>query len=224
MHKTLIIILSLISNFVFAQFISISKVEKTSNNNDKFLYHINPEITNADYLGEIEVEGFTNHDAEVFSQVYKKAKTFGANAFAIKKQETIDSGLQKFDPSHYILSMYYIAESPREDNAVYIISSSEKVQDIVVDGKKISVQPRSYIKKQLKDGEVSSISTGKFLGSKIMLASKQNQPVQYFQIVPGGIHADRSGVQGGLNLKSGDIILLEKSYAQFLTAIYQEQK
>ena len=37
------------------------------------------------------------------------------------------------------------------------------------------------------------------------------------------VKPDTSGV-GGLNLKSGDIIGLEKSYAEFLSAIYKEQK
>ena len=35
--------------------------------------------------------------------------------------------------------------------------------------------------------------------------------------------ADETG-QGGLNIKSGDIIGLERSYANFLSVIYQQQK
>lgn len=221
MHKTLIIILSLLSQLAFAQLVTINKVVKTHENNDRYLYKINPESTNAEFLGEIEVQGFSKDDAEVFSQIYKKAKTFGANSFALKKTENIDGSVAAFNPANYILNLYYTPEVPKDDNAVYIITSSAKPQVVVLNNTKIRMQPRTYLKTELKPGETGSVSTGKFLGSKIMLAAKDGQPAQYFQILPAGLRADQSGA-GGLNLKSGDIILLEKSYGQFLTAIYAE--
>ena len=212
----------LVATTLSAQYITLSKAVKTSDSKDKFFYKVNPETDNAEYLGEIEVQGFSKDDPEVFSQIYKKAKTIGANAFSLKLAEDLDGNI-KFNPEHYFINLYHTTTLPKEENTVYIISSSNKEQKIKINNKTVKIQPRAFFKLQLQPTEVQSISTGKLLGSKILLSQKQGQPAQYFQILPAGIRADHVGM-GGLNLKSGDIILLEKSYAQFLTTIYTEQK
>ena len=72
----------------------------------------------------------------------------------------------------------------------------------------------------LLPGEVYSISTRKLLGSTIKLTAQNNQPVQYFQISGFGVNTNQNGTPG-VNLKSGDIVRLEQSYAQFITTIYE---
>ncbi len=220
MKKYTLFIFAFIINTISAQYITLSKAEKTNDNKDKFLYKINPSNTPAEYLGEIEVQGFSQNDAEVFSQIYKKAKTIGANSFSIKQTENLD-GLYAFNPDHYYINLYYAPVIPKRENTVYILTSSSRPQKIKFNNQTIKLQPRTFLKQQLQDKV--SISTGKLLGSKIILSPKKNQLEQYFQIIPTGVRADHLG-QGGLNLKSGDIILLEKSYAQFLTSIYKEHK
>jgi hypothetical protein len=54
-------------------------------------------------------------------------------------------------------------------------------------------------------------------------SAKGREDTLYFQISSVKVKPDTSGV-GGLNLKSGDIIGLEKSYAEFLSLIYKEEK
>lgn len=222
MNKLFSVALLCFSLFCPAQFITLSKIETFVQNNDKFLYQINPS-QQATYLGEVEVDGFSNNDAVVFSKIYEKAKSIGANAFAYQPSSTIsETEKSTFNPSHYKLSLYHTNDFPKEDNTVYIIAGGSKPQKINISGQNITLQPRSYIKMQLT--APIYVTTRKILGARINLTPKEGQPVQYFQISAFKISSDKSGYQGGLNIKSGDIIGIEKSYAQFLTTIYKEQK
>ena len=118
--------------------------------------------------------------------------------------------------------MYYLPSSdfPKEDNTVYFISSPYKKQTISINKEKIVFEPRTFTELKLAPGEIYTISTRKLLGSSIKIAAQQNQPVQYFQLSGLSVNSNEYG-NPGINLKSGDIIRLEQSYAQFLTTIYQ---
>ena len=215
----------LVGHFFMAQNVILNKVEKTHSNMDKFLYKINPEAVNAEYLGEIEVQGFSDDDVKVFGMVYKKAKEIGANAFSYRPFESVEGGIQKFDSAHYRLNLYYVSpdQFPREDNIIYLIASPYKKQTIAINNDKISFEPRTYTKIQLTPGEIYTVSTRKLLGSSVKLGAQENQPVQFFQFSAFSVNSNPYG-NGGINLKSGDITRLEQSYAQFLTTIYQYQE
>ena len=215
----------LVGHFFMAQNVILNKVEKTHSNMDKFLYKINPEAVNAEYLGEIEVQGFSDDDVKVFGMVYKKAKEIGANAFSYRPFESVEGGIQKFDSAHYRLNLYYVSpdQFPKEDNIIYLIASPYKKQTIAVNNDKLSFEPRTYTKIQLAPGEIYTVSTRKLLGSSVKLGAQENQPVQFFQFSAFSVNSNPYGT-AGINLKSGDITRLEQSYAQFLTTIYQYQE
>ena len=215
----------LVGHFFMAQNVILNKVEKTHSNADKFLYKINPEAVNAEYLGEIEVQGFSDDDVKVFGMVYKKAKEIGANAFSYRPFESVEGGIQKFDSAHYRLNLYYVSpeQFPKEDNIIYLISSPYKKQTIAVNNDKLSFEPRTYTKIQLIPGEIYTVSTRKLLGSSVKLGAKEKQPMQFFQFSAFSVNPNPYG-NAGINLKSGDITRLEHSYAQFLTTIYQYQE
>ena len=215
----------LVGHFFMAQNVILNKVVKTHSKADKFLYKINPEAVNAEYLGEIEVQGFSDDDVKVFGMVYKKAKEIGANAFSYRPFESVEGGIQKFDSAHYRLNLYYVSpdQFPREDNIIYLIASPYKKQTIAVNNDKLSFEPRTYTKIQLTPGEIYTVSTRKLLGSSVKLGAKENQPVQFFQFSAFSVNSNPYG-NAGINLKSGDITRLEQSYAQFLTTIYQYQE
>ena len=222
MKKFHFLYLIFLSPFFFAQNVILNKVVKSHSNEDKIFYKINPETTSAEYLGEVEVQGFSDNDAKVFGMIYKKAKEIGANAFSYKPFEEVDETLSKFDPAHYKLSLYYlpVSDFPKEDNTVYFISSPYKKQTISINNEKMVFEPRTYTILKLVTGDVYTVSTRKLLGSSIRIAAQQNQPVQYFQLSGFAVNSNEYG-SAGINLKSGDIIRLEQSYAQFLTTIYQ---
>ncbi|TXF75789.1 hypothetical protein [Chryseobacterium sp.] len=226
MNKILTISLLFFTHLLFAQNIYLNKVVKTNANTDKFFYKITGSEKNAEYLGEIEVQGYSNNDVEVFSKIYKKAKQTGANAFSYALPETLDGKTAKFDPFHYKLKLYYLpsTEFPKEENTLYIISGNDEPQKIKLNDKSITLNSRSYIKRNLVLGEENELSAGKLLGSRIKLAAKAGQPALYFSVDSFNIKADDSGTSGGLNIKSGDIIVLEKSFANFLITVYEEQK
>lgn len=215
----------LVGHFFMAQNVILNKVEKTHSNMDKFLYKINPEAVNAEYLGEIEVQGFSDDDVKVFGMVYKKAKEIGANAFSYRSFESVEGGIQKFDSAHYRLNLYYVSpdQFAKEDNTIYLIASPYKKQTIAINNDKITFEPRTYKKIQLIPGEIYTVSTRKLLGSSVKLGAKENQPVQFFQFSAFSLNSNPDGT-AGINLKSGDITRLEQSYAQFLTTIYQYQE
>ena len=214
----------LVGHFFMAQNVILNKVEKTHSNMDKFLYKINPEAVNAEYLGEIEVQGFSDDDVKVFGMVYKKAKEIGANAFSYRPFESVEGGIQKFDSAHYMLNLYYVSpdQFAKEDNIIYLIASPYKKQTIAINNDKITFEPRTYTKIQLIPGEIYTVSTRKLLGSSVKLGAKEKQPMQFFQFSAFSVNSNPYGT-AVINLKSGDITRLEQSYAQFLTTIYQYQ-
>ncbi|WP_449400354.1 hypothetical protein [Chryseobacterium wanjuense] len=203
----------------------LTKVEKTNENTDKFLYKINEEVKDAQYLGEVEVQGFSKDDAEIFSLLYKKAKEIGANTFSLKPFENIDGSAQHFNPANYRLSLYYLPKEKllNQTGYLYVFASSEKDQKINLNKQDYTISPRSFLVIKTIPGEVYTISTKKLLGSTIKIQPKENSSNQYFQISSTKVKSDETGV-GGLNLKSGDIIGLEKSYAEFLSTIYNKDK
>ncbi|MDR6406331.1 MULTISPECIES: hypothetical protein [Chryseobacterium] len=224
MKKIIFTVFVFLMHFFNAQNVYLTKVEKTKENTDKFLYKIESEIKEAEYLGEIEVQGFSKDDAEIFSLIYKKAKEIGANSFSLKPFENVDGTPQNFNPANYRLSLYYLPKDKliNQTGYLYLFASSEKDQKIALNKKDYTISPRSYLIIKTIPGEVYTISTKKLLGSTIKIQPKENSSNQYFQISATKVKSDDTGT-GGLNLKSGDIIGLEKSYAEFLTAIYNKE-
>lgn len=224
MNKILIVALIFLIQIMNAQNVYLTKVEKTHENTDRFLYKIDG-VKDAEYLGEIEVQGFSKYDDEVFALVYKKAKEIGANTYTLKPFETIDGTKQNFNPSNYRLSLYFLPDAKLSEPTgwMYIFASSDKKQKIAVNSKDYIISPRSYIVLKTVPGEIYTVSTKKLLGSTIKIQPKDNGSNQYFQVSAARIKSDNTGT-GGLNLKSGDIIGLESSYGYFLSTIYQQQK
>lgn len=206
-----------------AQNVYMTRVEKTNDNSDKFFYRKDAAATDAVYLGEVEVQGFSKDDALVFSLVYKKAKEIGANTFQLKPFENVDGTPQPFNAANYKVALYY---TPKEKltakyGEMYIFASSEKDQKISINRKDYTILPRTFLKLKVVPGEIYTISTKKLLGSTVKVQPKADDDNLYFQVSSLKVKPDNTGV-GGLNLKSGDIIGLEKSYAEFLSVIYKE--
>lgn len=207
-----------------AQNVYLTKVEKTNDNTDKFFFR-KEAAAEAIYLGEVEVQGFSKDDALIFSLVYKKAKEIGANTFELKPFENVDETPRPFNAANYKIALYYTPKEKltAQHGEMYIFASSEKDQKISINRKDYTISPRSFLKLKVIPGEVYTISTRKLLGSTVKIQPKANDDNMYFQISSLKVKPDNSGV-GGLNLKSGDIIGLEKSYAEFLSVIYTENK
>lgn len=220
MKKLQYLILFIWSSFVFSQDIFLTEVKATHENTDKFLYSLSKEPTEENqYLGKIEVSGYSIKDEEVFSQIYKKAKSIGSNTYTIKSPENIDE-TTNFNPSHYYIYLYYTGSNkiPSENNIIYIVNPYKEIH-LRINNTKFNLNSRSYIKYDISKTEITDISVGKFLGSRIKFQSKEKQPEQYFQISGKKITANSENFPG-INYKTGDIIKLEKSYAQFLINIY----
>ena len=224
MKNLTIAILVFIGQIISAQNVYLTKVEKTNSNTDKFLYRIE-EVKDAEYLGEIEVQGFSSDDASVFSQIYKKAKEIGANSYTLKPVESIDSISTKFDPSHYKLLLYYLSSEKKSEDSgdVYLLATSSKDQRISINRKDYILSPRTYLKFPMVMGEIYTISTKKLLGSTIKIQKNAKNSDQYYQISSARLGSSSQN-DGTLHLKSGDITGVDKSFAQFLTMIYQKSK
>lgn len=223
MKNFLVFCTLIFAQIAFAQNVILNKVEKVNTNSDKIFYKIDPKVIAAEYLGEIEVQGFSDDDAKVFGMIYKKAKEIGANSFSYLPLESISGESVVFDELNYKLNLYYVPKEniPTENNVVYLIASPFKKQKIAINKENVEFQPRTFKKVVLKAGENYTISTRKLLGSAIMLSAQENQPVQYFQFSAFSVNSNPYGT-AGISLKSGDITKLEQSYAQFLTTIYKE--
>lgn len=224
MRKLFLILFAFCAQWFYLQTIILNKVDKINNNKDKFFYRIT-EPSNSEYLGEILVNGFSPDDVKVFGDVYKKAKQVGANTFSLKPIETVEGNVQPFNPAYYILNLYYTKadDIDNEENVAYLVAASDKNQKININNKTTVIEPRSFLRLPLKDQEVLTVSTRKLLGSSVKLSAKDNQPALYFSLTDFRIRSNDS-IYGGINLKSGDITGLEKSFGMFLTTIYTEQK
>jgi hypothetical protein len=212
-----------LAQITFAQNVVLNKVVKINTNADKIFYKIDPQKSTAEYLGEVEIQGFSDDDARVFGLIYKKAKEVGANAFSYQPIQSISGEISQFDVFNYRLNLYYTSAEniPAEKNYVYLIASPNKKQTIAVNKNNVDFLPRTFKKIALLPGENYSVSTRELLGSGILLAAQENQAVQYFQFSSFSVNSNRNG-NPGISLKSGDIIKLERSYAEFLTTIYAE--
>ncbi len=215
----------LLGLLLHAQNVYLSKVEKTNDNNDKYLFQIGKDITNSEYLGEIDVIGFSDNDLAVFANIYKKAKDIGANSFAYQPIETIDGKIQPFNPANYKIKLYYSSkeELSKPSDLVYIFSSSQKPQKISIDKKEYVLQPRSFMSIKTMPGDTYVISTKKLLGSTIRVSGQSGSTAQYFQISSLKVRSNTYG-EPGINLKSGDITVLDRSYGDFLRVIYTENE
>lgn len=210
-------------NFAFGQQVILSEVKQVGKNTDKFLYKINPDSTVAEYLGQIEVRGFSADDVEIFNQIYKKAKSIGANAFSLKSLPTIDNSPAQFDPSHYFLNLYSVnkADFPEKPEDLYLISLSSKTQKISFDNELLKLESRTYAKRKILLGKIYTISSRKLLGSSVKVKNDGQQNGQYFGISSFQIKSNAYG-SAGISIKSGDITKLEKSFGDFLITIYQK--
>ena len=224
MRKLFLILFAFCAQWFYLQTIILNKVDKINNNKDKFFYRIT-EPSKSEYLGEILVNGFSPDDVKVFGEVYKKAKQVGANTFSLRPIETVEGNVQPFNPAYYILNLYYTKadDIDNEENVAYLVAASDKNQKININNKTTVIEPRSFLRLPLKDQEVLTVSTRKLLGSSVKLSAKDNQPSLYFSLTDFRIRSNDS-IYGGINLKSGDITGLEKSFGMFLTTIYTEQK
>lgn len=225
MKKLIVFTLALFVQMVSAQNVILNKVVQSKTNNDKTFYKVDPTVTTSEYLGELEVQGFSDDDVKVFGMIYKKAKEIGANAFSFQPFQNIDETVSKFDPIHYKLNLYFVENQniATENNVIYLIASPYKRQSIAVNKQNITFEPRTFKRQVLSSGETYKISTKKLLGSSIQLTAQENQPAQYFQFSAFSVNSNPYGT-AGINLKSGDITRLEQSYGQFLTTIYEEIK
>lgn len=209
----------------FGQNVIWNEVAKSREGSEKELYRINPEISKAEYLGEVEVQGFSADDAKVFGLIYKKAKEIGANAFALRPYESVDGKMQSFDSWNYRISLYYMPaeEIPEEKGVLYIYAPPAQDQNISLNKDIIKFKERTYTVRKLIDGETYTISTRKLLGSSVKFKADAKQPAQYLQLQAFQVQSAPYG-EAGVNLKSGDIIRLERSFADFLSVVYTHFK
>ena len=142
MKNFLVFCTFIFAQIAFAQNVILNKVEKVNTNSDKIFYKIDPKVTSAEYLGEVEVQGFSDDDAKVFGMIYKKAKEIGANSFSFKPLETITGENADFDALNYRLNLYYTSKEniPEENNVVYLIASPFKKQKIAINKENVELQ------------------------------------------------------------------------------------
>lgn len=218
MKKFFLVLLAISTHYVSAQDIILSHAQSHSDNKDSRLYRIE-DSTSATYLGKIEIQGFLQNEVEAFQKFYKKAKTIGANTYIYSTNTDLDGKpVQNLNKE---IRLYY-TPNPSEGQNTFSVFNSTKEMKILINGKKVLMPKRSYTTYSIDTKEDNYIATRHFLGSRVNIHYKSNQPKQNYQVISGRLSSDKSGITGGLIFKSGDIILLENSYADFLTIFYNK--
>lgn len=205
-------------HYFSAQQIILTEAKSHSEKKDNRLYRIKTD-SSATYLGKIEIQGFLQNEVEAFQAFYKKSKTIGANTYIYNANLDIEG--QPIDTPNKEILLYYSPNIPQEQN-VFSVFNSTKETKMIINGEKITMPKRTYLTQYIYSNKDNYISTRHFLGSRINLYYKNEQPKQNYQVISGRFSSDKSGITGGLIFKSGDIILLENSYADFLTLFYKK--
>lgn len=201
---------------LFAQSVNLTEAKTANDNNDQRLYKIDV-VNDAQYLGKIEILGPLEDGPVAFKKFYQKARSLGANAFLYQSKKDLDN--QEIATNTREVALYYTPTLPSNANS-YLIYNDSKTKEVLVNGEKVTIPQNTYYEGQIKEGANNYIATKKFLGSRVNLYYKEDQPQQNFQLLSGGIRSDKSGVSGGLILKTGDLIVLERSYANFLSMFF----
>lgn len=222
MRRILIMAGLLICSICSSQNVFFNQMSKVHQNDERIFYRLPDDFSQTEYLAELEVQGYNPNDVDVFAKIYKKAKEIGANAFRYSPIIGVD-GEKPFDPSNYRLKLYYVDNTaiPTNKNQLVVIASAQKDSRFKINGKSFSLPQRTFREFILQDGEEYRISSGNLLGSSVKLAGGQMKEVQYFQLLGFNINGNGSGI---LNIKSGDITMLERSFGDFLTIIYARTK
>ena len=222
MKVRIALVLFFLVQIVVAQNVIFNKVEATVPNTDQFLRLIDKDNPDAKFLAELEVQGYSMDHVETFKKIIEKAKEVGANAFAYQPFLKLDEKDTKIDIAHYKLNLYHLDKKlfPKKDNEVVLIASALHDQKLKWNNEKILLPENSFLKFKLVPGEVYSLSTRNLFGSTVKLSYSENQKIQYFLISSFNVKSDKSGV-GGLNLKSGDINIIDSSFGDFLTVVMQ---
>ena len=207
------------SSFSFAQTINLSEAISVNEINDRRLFRID-EAGDSKLLGKIEILGALDNETNAFNKFYEKAKVVGANSYIYNVEKDLNG--DEILSNTKSISLYYTPSISKKSNSFYVFSSN-KFQKLVINGNYVEMPIGTYIVGEINETESNYISTRKFLGSRINLHYKEKQPEQYFQVLSGGVSSDKSGVTGGLVLKTGDIVMLEKSFANFLTLFYHKK-
>lgn len=220
MKKAVSLFTVFLCSLCFSQKILLTEVKAAHDNNDKLLYAFAKAAPESQYLGRIEVIGYSSRDEEVFAEIYRKAKTIGANSYILRSPEGID-GTAPFNPSRYSLLLYHTPSSQlsSEDTYVYFINADKEAQ-LRINNNRVMLPERSFLKYDLSKDEKTDISVGRLLGSRIKLQYRPGQPAQYFLITGNRLSPNQA--EPGIRFKSGDFIKLEKSFALFLMSIYRE--
>ncbi|SDE51679.1 hypothetical protein [Riemerella columbipharyngis] len=209
-----------LSSLVYSQHYDLVEAKDIIKNNDKrFLQLPENKIPEAQFLGKVVVSDAVPEQQENFKAIYNKAKITGANAFRMEFPENIDGTPRKNIYNYTVLLYYYkfaFGENQEENHKVYIIGLNKDTK-IKLNGKRIEIPANHYLKINLTK-DITDISTGGFLGSRIRLQSKEKyQAPLYFTTKAFNIKAG-----GKMNFQTGDIIRLDDSLAQFLLAIDSE--
>lgn len=220
MNKIFLFFAFCFSMVIYAQTYNLVEAKDVHTNTDKFLYSLPKNAENALYLGKIQVSNASVDDKANFKAIYNKTKLTGANAFKINFPETIDGKVQKNHHAYEVLLYYYpFSESLEDTDMAYFINYGDKVK-IKVNGTSVEIPKFHYYQLPLTL-KIANVSTGGFLGSRIKLQAKEGSPQSPFYFSLSKAKLNGQSNEGYLSFKTGDIVRLDASFAQFLIALYQ---
>ena len=216
MKKCIFWIVFFCMQFTFGQKIILAEGSHAVQNNDRRLYKV-ASGSGGQLLGEIEISGALSDPVAAFNSFYRKSKVLGANAYTQVRQPDLDgnpitSGLRK-------IQLYYFERLPVENNIAYILNP-DRARKFRINGNKLELPADSFYSLELQDGKEISIVTGGFLGSTVNLSYKIQQPAIFLTLNSGGLGTSHDPSNGGIVIKSGDLVQLESSFGNFLTLFY----
>lgn len=218
MKKIVIFCLLSFVSFGFSQNVELLNPTQRLEATDDLLYRIKS-FEDAVYLGELKVNPTTGDDFKLFSDVYHQAKSIGANAYIVEDEQI--NGKSSANDEPFILKLFYLSPEKFKEkrNMLFLFGSSKKDIKIRINDKKGIINAKSYYVIPLQAGQEYKIATRQLLGTSMRFVTSENDKNKYYKITTINFLPQN----GNLSFKSSDIISIERSFADFLTVIYQKE-
>ncbi len=219
MKKCIFWIMLFCAQISSGQNIVLSGGSHTVQNNDKRLYKVTSG-SGGQFLGEIEIVGPLTDPVAAFNNFYKKSKILGANAYVPVSNPDIEG--KEIATNLHKLHLYYFEQLPVQNNIAFILNPG-KARKFRINGNKVELPADSFYTLELQDGKEISVATGGFLGSTVSLTYKLCQPAVFLTLNSGGLGTSHDPNNGGIIIKSGDLVQLESSFGAFFTLFYTHE-
>ena len=236
MRLKIILLLSLISGYIFGQKVQIIEQNKEYKRTEDYMYfeYLYKDLEIPNNLWVANLKGFCSKSGEyqlpqLFNSFWETANKLGANTYRI------DSFVNNTSDTIFVsLSIYGLGTTELDKNIIFypknkifvigdLDTNMRNGKTINFNDTKTTLYPLEYIAHQNNVGEATTVSIGGILGAKVWIRGMENKMPTHLSVTGFGIGPGYYG-QLALNINTGRINIVKLNFGQFLVHILKEKK